>query len=318
MSLLQKTTKNYKITLVVPVRNEENHLNCFFNAIEKQTNKDFYLFFIDDQSTDNSLKLIKEFALINKNTIKIIENLEHRGIIYSCISSLKYLKTDLVSFISCNDIIHDNFIADVITAHNRYPDQGLSFSNSGYYDGDQLKITSLPFADTCKLTNHEYCRISKIINFSIPSNTVCFKTKFLYFYNTEFLRFGIYSDWLVVRYVAMKYGAIFINNVNSTQRKHSDQYSNSSEHTYFKKVEYIKSIYIHLITNGHFDLFAKHGVFPDLKFRFLIPMIFIKGLKKIFFMCFTKTLKSFLWRKFLIYKIDNKYKKKIKEIFIAK
>lgn len=59
-------TDNKKITLIVPVLNEENNLNTFFKSvckvIEAINDIDWEFLFVDDGSTDHSWTIIKQFS----------------------------------------------------------------------------------------------------------------------------------------------------------------------------------------------------------------------------------------------------------------
>lgn len=55
-----------KISIIVPVYNVEQYLNRFFKSISNQNFKEFELLLIDDGSTDDSLKLCKEFESNDK------------------------------------------------------------------------------------------------------------------------------------------------------------------------------------------------------------------------------------------------------------
>lgn len=58
------------LSVLVPVFNEEESLEAFYNKLSSvvpRLNKDYEIIFIDDGSTDNSLKILKEFELKDKH-----------------------------------------------------------------------------------------------------------------------------------------------------------------------------------------------------------------------------------------------------------
>ncbi|RFC54540.1 glycosyltransferase [Brumimicrobium aurantiacum] len=61
-----------ELTVVIPVRNESNHLNRLFSSILAQNNRPEEIIFVNDHSTDQSVELINSF--IQENNIgKLIE-----------------------------------------------------------------------------------------------------------------------------------------------------------------------------------------------------------------------------------------------------
>jgi dolichol-phosphate mannosyltransferase len=56
------------ISAVVPVYNEQESLQAFYKVLVpnlSKLNEDFEIIFIDDGSTDSSLKILKQFTKIN-------------------------------------------------------------------------------------------------------------------------------------------------------------------------------------------------------------------------------------------------------------
>ena len=49
-----------KISIIIPVYNSEKYIRRFLNSILNQTFQDFEIILIDDNSKDNSLKIISE------------------------------------------------------------------------------------------------------------------------------------------------------------------------------------------------------------------------------------------------------------------
>ena len=49
-----------RISIIIPVYNSENYIRRCLNSILNQTFQDFEIILIDDNSKDNSLKIISE------------------------------------------------------------------------------------------------------------------------------------------------------------------------------------------------------------------------------------------------------------------
>jgi len=76
-----KKSKFNKVSIVIPLFNEEESLKPLLNEIKKSVrtfNTDHEIVFIDDGSTDNSYKIIKEFARFDKK-IKFISFRKNYG-----------------------------------------------------------------------------------------------------------------------------------------------------------------------------------------------------------------------------------------------
>lgn len=69
------------VSIIVPIRNEEQFLPECFDSIKIQTFEDFECIFINDGSTDNTVKLIKNY-ISNDKRFKLIEK-EYSGLIPS-------------------------------------------------------------------------------------------------------------------------------------------------------------------------------------------------------------------------------------------
>ena len=67
MSKLNKLSKNVKISLIIPVYNQEKFILRYFKRFEKLSHEEIELIFVDDGSTDNTKNIIKK--LIEKKII---------------------------------------------------------------------------------------------------------------------------------------------------------------------------------------------------------------------------------------------------------
>ena len=92
-----------EISYIVTVYNKENHLKDLFNIIKKQGVKNYEIIFIDDNSSDNSVKIIKSLSKNQKN-ITLIENKDNKGPAIRLNQAAKKAKGDFFHLFDCDDI----------------------------------------------------------------------------------------------------------------------------------------------------------------------------------------------------------------------
>ena len=116
-----------KISIIIPVYNTEKYIKACLESIISQMNNDIELIIIDDSSTDNSLKIIKETIKNISNTI-LIENIVNKGISYSRNIGLSQATGEYIFFIDSDDylnkeainIISKNLDSDILNfSYNR-------------------------------------------------------------------------------------------------------------------------------------------------------------------------------------------------------
>lgn len=73
-----KNIEEPKISIISPVYNREKYIYRFIRSIQIQNFYDLEMIFIDDNSSDNSVKLIKKYMKKDKR-IKLIKNKKNRG-----------------------------------------------------------------------------------------------------------------------------------------------------------------------------------------------------------------------------------------------
>ena len=81
---MNKLNNNYipKITIFVPIYNKAKYLKRSISSIQRQTLKDIEIILVNDCSTDDSFKIINEFAQKDER-IKIINNTKNSGLLFS-------------------------------------------------------------------------------------------------------------------------------------------------------------------------------------------------------------------------------------------
>ena len=84
-----------KVSLVIPLFNEEYSINTLYEEIIQSINHDYEIIFIDDGSTDQSSEVIKEIARQNPN-VKLIKFRRNFGKSAALNTGFKYASGDII------------------------------------------------------------------------------------------------------------------------------------------------------------------------------------------------------------------------------
>ena len=97
-----------KISVIIPVYNNEKCISKTIDSVIKQTMQDFEILCINDGSKDNSLEILKKLEEKEKR-IKIIEK-ENEGVWKARVDGVKNAKGEYIAFIDSDDIIKIDFL----------------------------------------------------------------------------------------------------------------------------------------------------------------------------------------------------------------
>jgi chlorobactene glucosyltransferase len=61
-----------KVSIILPARNEEKHIRYCINSLLRQDYPDFELILVNDESTDKTLEIMKEFKDLHPSKIKVV------------------------------------------------------------------------------------------------------------------------------------------------------------------------------------------------------------------------------------------------------
>ena len=121
----QLITKEPKLSVIIPVFNGGDYLKRSLKSVQNQKFNDIEIILIDDNSSDDSLKIIRNFMKKDKR-IKIIENKENRRILFSKSFAALNSKGKYIIEIDQDDVFIGN---DVF---------GILYNESEKYDLDIL------------------------------------------------------------------------------------------------------------------------------------------------------------------------------------
>lgn len=110
----------FKVSVILPFYNKENTARKTLNSLIKQTIFDkIELICVDDCSTDNTFKIINEYAQKYKN-ISAYQNEKNRSVYYSRKRAIRYATGEYIGFIDPDDWVDESYYEELYDAGIRY------------------------------------------------------------------------------------------------------------------------------------------------------------------------------------------------------
>ena len=103
------------ISVIIPVYNTEKYIDDCLNSVIHQTFSDIEIICINDCSTDNSLQILKKYAL-QDNRISIISHQQNLGCVFSKNEGIKQAKGEFIYPFDSDDIIKPDTLEKLYNA----------------------------------------------------------------------------------------------------------------------------------------------------------------------------------------------------------
>lgn len=116
---MDKDLEKPLISVIVPLYNREKTIINCLNSIKDQTFKNFEVLVVDGQSTDNSRKLISDFAK-EDSRFKLIENNESHVTPDNVCLGLKNVNGEYVTFVDSDDTVLPEFLETLYGIIQKY------------------------------------------------------------------------------------------------------------------------------------------------------------------------------------------------------
>jgi len=91
------------ISIILPVHNSSQHLEACIKSLSSQSYKNIEILAIDDDSKDDSCKIIRRFAKRDKR-LKVSRNIKRYGIGITLNRLIKKAKGDFIAFMDSDDV----------------------------------------------------------------------------------------------------------------------------------------------------------------------------------------------------------------------
>ena len=131
-----------KFSLIIPVYNVEDFLVQCLDSIVNQTLEDFEIICINDGSTDNSLKILNQYAAEDKRFIVISQENQGQGIARN--KGLECSRGEYIVFVDPDDWIELNALEEIYKAFKNTKSEVIEFNYREYNDySGKIKDISL-------------------------------------------------------------------------------------------------------------------------------------------------------------------------------
>jgi len=250
-------SKTITLTLVIPAYNEERYLGACLDSVAKQTLMPNEVIVVDNNSTDNTVKIAKSYKFV-----KLLHE-KNQGIVFARDKGFNAAKSDLIGRIDSDTILEENWVEKAAEYFNKNLNISAVTGTTKFYD--------------YKLSNHSY-KIHEFIYFWIQEKIV--SSRILWGSNMVIRR----SAWLDARTYCNKSNEVHedidlieLNKVidriktvkaSASLRRENFSYTSTRQYlklwpkTYFKRQLYIKGLLIYilalLVLLGGLPLFLWH------------------------------------------------------------
>lgn len=176
-----------KISVIIPVYNVEKYLPRCLDSIVNQTFKDIEIICVNDGSTDDSSKILEQYAKKDKRITIITQ--KNSGPSSARNTGLKHARGEYIGFIDSDDWVDTNFY-ELLLKNIDMNDADIAIAGIKIVDGQTLGLNSNKTLITKELNQ-------KIKN--LPNGSVCDKLfKAGLFRNIEFPIGRYYEDNIVL------------------------------------------------------------------------------------------------------------------------
>lgn len=122
---------NYKISVIIPVYNAENHINNMARCLLGQTLEEIQFIFVNDASSDNTLEKLYEIEKRDPNKILVINLNENQGPGGARNVALEYVLGEYVGFVDSDDLIKKDMFECM---YNKAISGNYDIVECGYYN----------------------------------------------------------------------------------------------------------------------------------------------------------------------------------------
>ena len=102
---------NKKVSVIIPTYNAASFIKRNIEKVLNQTYKDFEIILVDDNSADNTIKVVKNIS----SEIKVLKNETNRGPAYSRTKGVYESNSEYVTFLDADDYWDETYLEKTVS-----------------------------------------------------------------------------------------------------------------------------------------------------------------------------------------------------------
>lgn len=129
------------LSIIIPVYNVEKYIRECLLSLCNQLENTIEVIIINDGSTDDSVQIIDEFICNLPSTIKqnfIVIHQKNQGVSHARNNGIQNAKGNYITFIDSDDMVADNYIAELLSAIKESPDL-IQFNAFCFFENNPVK-----------------------------------------------------------------------------------------------------------------------------------------------------------------------------------
>ena len=123
------------VSILIPVYNREKLVKKAIESAINQTYKNIEIIVVDNQSTDKTYEVLKEYSKKYSN-IKVYQNNENIGPVKNWLKCLNYAKGEYIKILWSDDLIAPTFIEKTLPYLTGYKDIGFVFTGTEIFNDE--------------------------------------------------------------------------------------------------------------------------------------------------------------------------------------
>jgi len=214
-----------RISVIMPAYNVEKYVGEAIESILNQTFKDFEFIILNDGSTDNTAKIVKEYAK-NDKRIKFIDNKKNRGFVASLNQCLDVAVGEYIAKMDSDDISLPQRLEKQVKYLDENPDVGMVGCGYKAFDKADFEVINVPKVGLIDLLRTCATTIIMVRKNIIDKYDLRFNPDFIYaedydFYS-RFIRFAPIHNLQEILYLYRWHGNNVSITKNDIQQKNSE------------------------------------------------------------------------------------------------
>ena len=218
--------KTPKVSVIMPAYNTEKYVGEAIESILNQTFTDFEFIILNDGSTDNTAKIVKEYAKEDKR-IKFIDNKKNQGFIASLNQCLDVANGEYIAKMDSDDVSLPDRLEKQVKYLDDFPNVGLVGCGYKTFDKTEFEVINPANVGMLDLLKGCYTTIFMLRKKIINDNNLRFRKEYIhaedYDFYARFRKFAPIENIQQVLYLYRWHGDNVSIKQSNIQRQNSEK-----------------------------------------------------------------------------------------------